>query len=149
MPNIATLLKSEITRLSKKAARQSTAPLQAASSSQRHQLATLKKQVHALEQEVAKLRRLVGKTAAVAAPAAAEDGEKVRFSAKGLKSLRSRLALSAEDFGKLIGVTGQSVYNWEAEKTVPRQSQVVAIAALRGIGKKEVKARLEQLAGEG
>lgn len=145
MPNFATLLKSEIIRLSKKTLRQSIAPLQAASSSHRHQLAVLKKQVHALEQEVARLRKQAGKAAPVAA-ASEDDGKAPRFSAKGLRSLRARLDLSAEDFGRLIDVTAQSVYNWEAEKTVPRPAQVVAIAALRGVGKKEVKARLEQLA---
>lgn len=146
MPNIATLLKTEIVRLSKKTLRQSIAPLQAASSSHRHQLALLKKQVQALEQEVARLRKQAGK-AQPATPVAEEDGKAPRFSAKGLRSLRARLDLSAEDFGRLIDVTAQSVYNWEAEKTVPRGAQVAAIAALRGIGKKEVRARLEQLGG--
>ena len=56
--------------------------------------------------------------------------------------LRDRLGLSAERFGKLIGVTGQSIYAWEAGRSVPRAKQLEAIAALRGIGKKEVRARL-------
>jgi DNA-binding transcriptional regulator YiaG len=144
MPNIATLLKSEIIRLSKKTLRQSIAPLQAASSSHRHQLAALKKQVQGLEREIASLRKQVGKAAPPAA-ASEEDGKAPRFSAKGLRSLRARLDLSAEDFGRLIDVTAQSVYNWEAEKTVPRAAQVAAIAALRGVGKKEVRAKIEQL----
>lgn len=144
MSNIAALLKTEIIRLSRKTVRQNLAPLQSASGSHRHQLAALKKQVQALEREVAALRKQAGKAAA--APVAEEEGgEKHRYSAKGLRSLRARLDLSAEDFGKLIGVTAQSVYNWEAEKTLPRQSQVTAIAGLRGIGKKEVRARLEKI----
>ena len=143
MSNIAALLKTEIIRLSRKTVRQTLAPLQSASSSHRHQLAELKKQLQALEREVAALRKQAGK-AAVAAPVAEEGGEKHRYSAKGLRSLRARLDLSAEEFGKLVDVSAQSVYNWEAEKTLPRQSQVAAIAGLRGIGKKEARARLEQ-----
>jgi len=146
MPNIAALLKTEIARLSRKTLRQSLAPLQAASSSHRQQLSALKKQVQALERELAALRKQAGKAAV--APADEETGEKHRYSAKGLRSLRARLDLSAEEFGRLIGVSAQSVYNWEAEKTVPRQSQVAAIAGLRGIGKKEARARLEQAATE-
>jgi DNA-binding transcriptional regulator YiaG len=147
MPNIAALLKTEIARLSRKTLRQSLAPLQAASSSHRHQLAALKKQVQALEREVAALRKQAGKAAA--APVEEGSEEKHRYSAKGLRSLRARLDLSAEDFGRLIDVSAQSVYNWEAEKTVPRQSQVAALAGLRGIGKKEARARLEQVTAEG
>jgi len=148
MPDIAGLLKSEIARLSKKAVRQGLAPLRSASASHRHQLASLKKQVQALDAEVAKLRRQAGPRAAPAAAPAEGDG-KVRFVAKGLQSLRSRLGLSAEDFGRLVGVSGQSVYHWEAKKTVPRPAQVLAIKSLRGIGKKEAQARLEALAAEG
>ncbi|HEY0913475.1 MAG TPA: helix-turn-helix domain-containing protein [Solimonas sp.] len=142
MSNIAALLKTEIIRLSRKTVRQTLAPLQSASSSHRLQLAALKKQVQSLEREVAALRKQAGKTVAV--PAAEEGGDKHRYSAKGLRSLRARLDLSAEEFGKLIDVSAQSVYNWEAEKTLPRQAQVAAIAGLRGIGKKEARARLEQ-----
>lgn len=151
MPDIAGLLKSEIARLSKKAVRQGLAPLRSASTAHRHQLASLKKQVQALEAEVTRLRRLNSSRPGPAkAAASAEDSNgKVRFVAKGLQSLRSRLGLSAEDFGRLIGVSGQSVYHWEAKKTVPRAAQVQAIAGLRGIGKKEALARLEALAAEG
>jgi len=70
----------------------------------------------------------------------------VRFTAKGLRSQRKRLGLSAADYGKLVGVTGQSIYSWEREVSKPRKQQVARIAALRHMGKKEVQARLEQLA---
>ncbi len=58
---------------------------------------------------------------------------------------RERLGLSADDFGKLLGVSAQSIYNWEHEKARPRAEQLSKVAALRGIGKREAKARLEQL----
>lgn len=142
MPNIGTLLKNEITRLASKAVRQQTSALQTASSSQRRQLSALKKQVQALEKEVAKLRR---GAASGAKAAAAAEGTPTRFVAKGLVSLRHRLGLGAKDFGLLLGVSMQTIYNWETKKTVPRPAQVAAIAALRGIGKKEARARLDAL----
>ena len=71
----------------------------------------------------------------------------VRFSAKGLQTHRSRLELGAGDFGKLLGVSAQSIYNWEAEKARPRAEQIAKLAALRSLGKREAAARLEQ-AGE-
>ena len=146
MPDISSLFKSEIARLSKKTVRQHVEPLRAAATAHRHQLAALKKQVAQLERELAKLRRVAAPKAAPVAETPAEGG-KIRFVAKGFKSLRSRLGLSAEELGRLIGVSTQTIYNWEAKKTVPRASQVGAIAALRGLGKKEAAARLELLAG--
>ena len=68
-----------------------------------------------------------------------------RFRAQGMASNRKRLKLSAEDFGLLVGAMGQSIYAWESGKSEPRPKNLAAIAALRGIGKREVTARLNQL----
>jgi DNA-binding transcriptional regulator YiaG len=73
----------------------------------------------------------------------------VRFTAKGLRSQRQRLELSAADYGKLIGVTGQTIYSWEGETSRPRQQQVARIASLRHMGKTEAQARLQQLRNDG
>lgn len=147
MPNIALVLKTEISRLSKKEVRALLRPVQQVSSSQRKQLANLRKQVQQLERQVAALVR--GAEKRRPEPAAAdEEGISFRFTAKGLRSLRGRLGLSAEDFGQLVQVGGQTIYNWESQKTTPRRAQVPAIAALRKIGKREARARLEAL-GQG
>ena len=69
---------------------------------------------------------------------------RVRFVAKGLRSQRSRLGLSAADFGKLLGVSAQSVYNWEHDVARPRAEQLSKLAALRTIGKREAGQRLKQ-----
>lgn len=71
--------------------------------------------------------------------------ERLRFSAKGMAANRRRLELSAEDFGLLVGTSGQTIYAWESGKTQPRPGHIAAIAALRGIGKREVTARLAEL----
>jgi DNA-binding transcriptional regulator YiaG len=44
--------------------------------------------------------------------------------------------------GLLLGVSAQTIYNWEAEKSRPRQAQVAAIAAVRKLGKRAIKAQL-------
>ena len=47
-------------------------------------------------------------------------------------------------------VSAQTIYNWEAEKSRPRQTQLVAIASVRRLGKKQVKALLaSQISNEG
>lgn len=145
MPNVGEVLKSEISRLSKKAVRQHISPIQAAASGYRMQMAALKKQVQQLQREVAALHRASAHR--TTAPADA-DGTAHRFSAKGLKSLRSRLGLSAADFGQLLKVGGQTIYNWENEKTSPRPAQVAALAELRKIGRREAAKRLEAPSGD-
>lgn len=142
MANFATALKAEVVRLARREIRGQTLALQKASAAHRRQIAALRRQVVALER---KAKTLVKNTAR-ATPVAASDeaeGSSVRFVAKGLKSLRARLGLSAGDLGRLLGVSGQSVYNWENQKAVPRRAQVQALAQLRGLGKREVQARLE------
>jgi DNA-binding transcriptional regulator YiaG len=139
MSNIGAALKSEISRLSKKVVREHLGAVQSATSAHRKQLAALKQQVRILEREISTLRRLVPRS--LPKPDV-EDGKAHRFSAQGLKSLRSRLGLSAEDFGRLVEVGGQTVYNWESRKTAPGPEKIALIAGLRGIGKREASARM-------
>lgn len=145
MPNIATVLKAEVTRLARKELRGETETLRKAVSSQRTELAALRRRVQDLEKTV----KLVARAAASSKPApratSEEEGGQFRFRAAGMASNRKRLGLSAADFGLLVGATGQSVYAWEAGKSKPRAQNLVAIAALRGVGKKEVAARLAAL----
>ena len=144
MPNIGALLKQEIVRLARKEARVQVHPTHKASAQYRRDIAALKRTTVALVRQVAQLQRR-----AASAPAAApsDDGAgKIRFVAKGLKSQRGRLGLSAADYGKLVGVTAQSVYNWEQGQATPRAEQLKAIVALRSIGKREASERLQKLA---
>ena len=55
-------------------------------------------------------------------------------------------SILSADFGRLAGASGQSIYNWEAGKAVPRASQQAALAAVRGLGKREAAKRLEAMA---
>jgi DNA-binding transcriptional regulator YiaG len=143
MPNVASILKSEIARVARKEVRGETLGLKRALGAYRAEIAAIKRRTQALEQE---LRRL-SKASAKAAPVVASEAssQTLRFSAKGLASQRRRLALSAHDCGLLVGASGQSVYNWEDGKAHPRAKHLPAIAALRSIGKKEAAARLTSL----
>lgn len=146
MPNIASLLKSEISRVARKEIRSETSSLKKAVSSYRAQIAELKRRAQALEQQVRRLGKGGGRAAvAAASDDAIEDGQPFRFSAKGLASHRKRLGLSAHDCGLLLGASGQSVYKWEEGQVRPRAKHMGAIAALRTMGKKEAAARLASL----
>ena len=66
-----------------------------------------------------------------------ETSTALRFRADGFTTLRKKFAMSAEQMGKLIGVSAQSVYHWEAGKSRPRASQLPAISAARQLTKKQ------------
>ena len=117
-----------------------------ATAQHRHLISALNKKVIALERQVAFLSRKV--LTAISAPVAKAPPKKIRFSPKALLAQRNRLDLSAADFGSLVGVSAQSIYNWEQGKAVPRAEQLAKVAALRGVGKREAAKRLEQLQPE-
>jgi len=143
MSNVAQILKLEIERIAKKALRAETTSLKKASTSYRSEIAALKRRAHQLERAIKALSKPAPKTtAAVAAP---NGNAKTRFSAKSLASQRRRLGLSAEDIGRLIGASGQSVYNWEAGKARPRDTHMAAIAALKTLGRKVAVAHLASM----
>lgn len=142
MPNVAALLKQEITRLARKEGRGAIDPLKKASAQHRRAIAALRRQVAQLQRQLATLGRRFEKGAGAAAPA--PEAPRVRFVARGLRSHRARLGLSAAEYGKLVGVSAQSIYNWEQGAARPRAAQLAALVALRGIGKREAQARLRQ-----
>lgn len=144
LPNIALVLKQEIARLVRKELRGESRQLKKASAQYRSDIAALKRRVASLEKQLSRVEKSGSvKNRESELPATAT---RLRFSAQGLGNLRKRLDLSAADFARLIGVSGQSVYKWEAQKAHPRASQVAAIASLRGLSKKEASTRLAELA---
>jgi DNA-binding XRE family transcriptional regulator len=143
MPNIGALLKQEIGRLSRREIRGQVQATKKASAQYRRHIAGLRRQVAALERQVALLQRRVANGSAASSTESAP--RKVRFVAKGLKAQRARLGLSAAEYAKLVGVSPQSIYNWEQGHTSPRAEQLAVVAKLRGIGKREAHAHLEEL----
>jgi len=141
MPNIASVLKEEIARVSRKETRVETQQLKKSSAHFRSDIAALKRRIAALEQLVGRLGKAAGKKSAMASADEPAAGS-FRFSASGLLAQRKRLGLSAAEAGRLLGVSDQSVYKWENGKTRPRASQFAAIAELRSLSKKQAAARL-------
>lgn len=148
MPNLASVLKAEVTRLARKELRQEVEGLRKTGAAQRAEISALKRRLMDLERQVTALSKVSterqGRSTSNRDVASANTSG-MRFRAAGMASNRKRLGLSAEDFGLLVGASGQSVYQWEQGKAKPRPQFLAAIAGLRGVGKKEVAARLLQL----
>lgn len=146
MSTLVTALKSEITRLARKEIKGQIGSMKSAINQYRHDIAALKRIVDKQAREIEFLSKQEQRR--IQEPAA-EGAEKlegdVRFSARSVRAQRKRLGLSAADFGKLIGVSSQTIYNWEQEFSKPREQQFAAFVAIRGIGKREAMKRLALL----
>ncbi len=144
MPNIASVLKEEIRRLAKKEIKIQVGATKQAIAKYRGEIAKLKQRLDQQEREIARLKKLE-KVPAAASETEGEALEGVRFSARSVKAQRNRLGLSAADYGKLIGVSGLTVYSWEHGTSRPRKAQLAALVAVRGIGKREAMRKLAEL----
>ena len=142
MSNVASVLKEEISRISRKEIRRETSSLKKSSTTHRSEIAALKRRVQALERQ---LRRAGREGQSSPPPAANEDlvSPGTRFSARSIAAQRKRLGLSAAECGLLIGASAQSIYNWEEGKARPRAQHLPAIFALRNLGRRQANEILE------
>jgi DNA-binding transcriptional regulator YiaG len=143
MPNIAAVFKEEIARIARKELRQETEALKKSVSTLRSQLAAAKKQLQEQDRQLRALRKSASRSAERDAEPSTD--RPLRFSAARFAAQRKRLGLSAEQFGRLIGASGQSIYLWERGKTRPSAENLASIASLRSIGKRALAQRLAAL----
>ena len=140
MPNIAAVLKDEIRRLAKKEIKAQVGKTQKATAQYRRDIAKLRRSLSQQERQIRFLKKKQGQL-----PKEEEPREDIRFSSRSVKAQRSRLGLSAANYGKLVGVSGLTIFNWEHEKARPRKAQLAALVAVRGIGKREALLKLAEL----
>jgi DNA-binding transcriptional regulator YiaG len=143
MTNLTTILRAEISRIARREIKSESDALKKSNSRYRSDIAALKRQVAILEQQVRKLEKVSTKAPS---PSSSEspssDGRTSRFSPAGLKKMRERLELSAPILASILGVSSQSVYNWEQGTSRPNKEMVGNIAILKKMGKREVQQRL-------
>ena len=154
MSTFATSFKDEVTRLARKEAKAAIAPIRKPASATRSAMADLKRRVATLEKETRRLSSLLT-SLSLSRPSPLRGGnspdpttQKARITGKGMRSLRRKLHLSAVDFARLLDVTGQAVHMWE-KRNGPlrvRHTTRAAILAIRTLGAREAKARLQTLA---
>ena len=147
MPNIAKVLREEISRISRHEAKVTVAPIKKPVGKFRSDIAGMKTQVAVLEKEVKRLNLVVINLAStMPAPVEAAEEGRAWISGKGVKSLRKKLGLSQGEFGKLTGVSSHAVYLWESKPGMLklRDATKAAIMAIRGIGKGEARKKLDE-----
>jgi DNA-binding transcriptional regulator YiaG len=145
MTNLAVVLKDEIRRVTRKEIRKETQSTTQAVRQYRREIARLKRQLRDQSRKIAFLETQERQRLSKSPPAPAEATQGIRFSARSVAAQRRRTGLSAADYGRLVGVSALTIYNWEQGKARPRKGQLAALVALRGIGKREALAKLELL----
>ena len=134
MPNIAVVLKDEIRRLAKKEIKSNTSSTKGAVAQFRRDIAKLKRLVKAQEKEITFLKAQEQKRIGQPQANGQEEVDRVRHSARSVQAQRKRLKLSAADFGKLVGVSGLTIYSWEHGRRRPRKEKLAALVVVRENG---------------
>ena len=111
MPNFAQSIKNEIIRLARIEIKSQTLSLRKSSAQHRKEIAELKRQVAEIKTEVKRLVKLCG--GGISQQKSQDETVTHRFSAKNVIAQRKRLGISANDFGKLVGVSAVTIYSWE------------------------------------
>ncbi len=142
MPNLAGVLKDEVRRLARKEIKAELAATKKASAQYRRDIAALKRQLRDQAKQITSLERANRRTGTAGSQG---NGATARFSPKWLEAHREKLELSATDYAALIGVSAQTIYNWEKGKTRPQPQQLEAWSAIRRLGKREAWKRLDEM----
>jgi DNA-binding transcriptional regulator YiaG len=143
MPQFSSLFQAEVRRLARKELKSEIAQVRKQNTILRRQLVSLKRD---LAQALAAQKRIARKDSAPT-PAAEEatSATRQRISSKTIRTLRARLGLTQVEFAKLVGVSGQAVYQWERGEGRLRLRHATrqAIADIKNIGAREARRRLE------
>jgi DNA-binding transcriptional regulator YiaG len=99
--------------------------LKRAARDQRRNLASVEARLDRLKTRVA-LRRSRGKGP--------------RVSADSIRSFRSRVAMTREQFAKLLGVSPGSIFGWETGRTTPRGRSAARFLEVRKQGVRKIRA---------
>lgn len=144
MPNVAQVLKNEIQRVARKAAKTLVDPI-------KKENIALRKKISQLQKMVTKLQRGHKKVAKQVLPVACQTAEekkviRVRPTSKSIANLRQKFGMTQGDFGKLLGVSNNTILKWEKTdgKLTMRSASLEAYADIQKLGIKDAK---EKLAG--
>ena len=141
MADLKQLLNDEIRRLARKEIKVSLAPMAETIAALKRQVAEQKKQIAALSRAMPAPE---AKAESIAASIAKPSDKKVRINAAGIIRLRGKLGVTQAELAKLLNVAMHTVSVWEQGRRIPRGAHKAQLAALRGIGKREIKRLLAE-----
>lgn len=149
MPDFAKALKEEIQRLARKEVKQETALLKKENIALKRRIAELNKRLERVEKRSRKVIKAVSPHIEEAEASPAGEVDSARVSAKMMRNLRDKWDITQGDMALLLGVSPQSVYQWERKegRLNLRREPKAAVVAIRDLGKRDVMKRLADLKG--
>ncbi len=145
MSNIAQVLKQEIQRLARKEAKLNAAPLRREKTALKKAFRAIRAELKQLSKEVRALSTQQKRVTQLLPKEQPEQGQRVRITAKGIRALRRKLRLTQDEFGKLLDVSGQSVWQMERKQGALRLRAKTrqAFLSIRGLGAREARLLLK------
>lgn len=151
MPNLNAMFRDEIRRVARQELRQSVGTLKSTVAELKESVADLKKRCKDYEKQLGLSQAaLAVRTPELSeSPIPDEDIAKVRPTSHMIKDLRKKLGISQVEMASLLGVTSQSVSNWERKKgsLSLRNATKRALIRLRNMNKRDAVTRLTDIAG--
>jgi DNA-binding transcriptional regulator YiaG len=148
MPDVARVLREEVQRLAKRQVKAALTPIKRDNVRLKKDVADIRRELTALTRTSRELlTRVTAVLSARETEVATQVAATLRPTSKSLARLRRRLGLSQVEFGRLLGVSGQAVLNWEGKgsRVRMRSANLAALAAIQKIGKREARRRLEEM----
>jgi DNA-binding transcriptional regulator YiaG len=147
MSKLEGVLKSEIVRLAKKEVRKISVPLLRDVRALRGTVSRLRKTVTALEKSTERQRRTMP-AEKISLESSPEELKSARFSPRLIRTLRTHLGITQKELALLIGVTVGAIHQWESGKFRPRTDKKGMLAALRKMGRRDVKKLIQEQTGQ-
>ncbi len=145
MGKLEGVIKTEIMRLAKREMRKISVPLKWDVQSLKITVSQLRKAVVPLERFVSDQQKELAKHE-IPLEVSPEELKKSRFSPRLIKTLRKKLGITQKELAILLGVTVGAAHQWEIGKFTPKPEKKAVLAALRKLGRTEVKKLLAQRA---
>lgn len=148
MANFGKQFQEEIRRLARKETKLDLERMKREQVDLRKSLSAARKQIEKLQRDIKRLGR-GGAAASADTGGEQESGEgvKARVSGKTIRLMRAKMGLTQAEFAKLVGVTGQSIYQWERKEgpLTFRGGAKERIVAFKGVGAREARKRLAEM----
>jgi DNA-binding transcriptional regulator YiaG len=147
MGKLDATIKEEIVRLARRELHKVSVPLKRDVRSLKITLSQLRKAVLPLERFAADQQKELAKRG-IRLEVSPEELKKSRFSPRLIKTLRKKLGITQKELAILLGVTVGTAHQWEIGKFIPKPEKKAALAALRKLGRSEIKKLLQTKASE-
>lgn len=145
MSKLDVVLREEIRRVVRRELKASLTPLAASNKRLRQEVRLLRDELASRAMQDKREKRAERVQNAVAA---GTGTARPRWNGPALRTWREKYGLSGVKIAALLGVSSQTLYNWEQGKSKPDDAAITAVAGLRALGKRDLRDAMAALRTE-